>query len=263
MNRFPILFGVLRDRRKSLAIWAVALFAVSAMYIGFWPMMDGEEMQAMIDSLPEALVVGMGYDRIGTPGGYITSTVYGLVGPALMLVFSNAMGARLVAGHEEDGTLELELTSPTERGRIYLERMAAMWVCIVALSGVVMAASLVLIVIFSMGVPVVNVLAGTVGFAVFLMGMGTLSLAVGATTGRRSIALGVASALAVAAFMFDAIGPVVGQDWMSAVSPFSWYLGNDPLDNGFDWFGIARLAVVPAVAAAAGYVGFAKRDLMV
>ena len=48
MNRFPILFGVLRDRRKSLAIWAVALFAVSAMYIAFWPMMDGEEMQAMV-----------------------------------------------------------------------------------------------------------------------------------------------------------------------------------------------------------------------
>lgn len=263
MSRFPILFGVLRERRRGLGVWGLALFAVSCMYIAFWPAMGGDEMQQLVDTLPEALTVAMGYDRIGTAGGYITSTVYGLIGPALMLVFAITTGARLIAGHEEDGTLELELTSPTARGRIYFERMGVLWVSVVLLSASVMAATLLLVLALSMEVPASYVLAGTVGLAGLVLGLGTVSLAVGASTGRRSLALGVASGLAVAAFMFDAIGPVVGQDWMAAVSPFSWYLSNEPLTFGFDWFGLARLAVVPIVAGAAGYFGFAKRDLMV
>jgi hypothetical protein len=49
---------------------------------------------------------------------------------------------------------------------------------------------------------------------------------------------------------------------MTAVSPFSWYLEKRPLFTGFDWSGLAKLAAVPVVAAVAGVVGFARRDLM-
>jgi hypothetical protein len=77
------------------------------------------------------------------------------------------------------------------------------------------------------------------------------------------VALGVAAALAVAAFMLNAIGPAADVAWMTTVSPMSWYIGNDPVIDGFDVGGLVRLAVVPVLAALAGWWAIDHRDLMV
>jgi ABC-2 type transport system permease protein len=63
--------------------------------------------------------------------------------------------------------------------------------------------------------------------------------------------------------MLDAIGPTIDARWMTAISPFSWYLDGRPLFSGFDGQGLALLAAVPVVAALAAVVGFRRRDLMV
>jgi ABC-2 type transport system permease protein len=77
------------------------------------------------------------------------------------------------------------------------------------------------------------------------------------------VAVGTAAVLAVAAFMLDALGPVVDARWMSEVSPFYWYLGKEPLIDGFDTTGLAKLAVVPIVALTAAFAAFPRRDLRV
>jgi ABC-2 type transport system permease protein len=75
--------------------------------------------------------------------------------------------------------------------------------------------------------------------------------------------LGTASGLAVLAYVFNAIGPTVDQEWMASVSPFGWYLGGRPLFDGFDVAGLLQLAAIPVVAGAAGLWRFTRRDLMV
>ena len=262
-ERLPVLTSALREQRRGLLIWGPVMAAVTAVYISYWPWMSGDGMVDMLQGLPEGLIKGMGYDRISTPGGYITSTVYGLLAPGLLLVYSIAAGARLLAGTEGDGTLELELTAPVDRRRVYLQRLAALWICVTALVLVVGLMTLVMVAGLDMDVLAINVLAGSLGFLLLLLGMCTLAFAIGAATGRRSLALGGGSAVAVTAFMFNGIGSAVGADWMIAVSPFSWYLANNPLDNGFDVQGLMLLSVIPVVAAVVGLVRFERRDLMV
>lgn len=80
-------------------------------------------------------------------------------------------------------------------------------------------------------------------------------------TGRRAVALAVAAGLAVLAFVLDALGPMLEAGWMTAVSPFSWYLAENPLTEGWDPQGLALLAVVPVVSAAVAFVTFERRDL--
>jgi ABC-2 type transport system permease protein len=257
-----VLGGVMSDQRRSLALWSLALAAIATMYIGIYPAMGVEDMSAMVENLPEAMVNAFGYDEIATPAGYITSTVYGLLGPILLSVFAIATGTRLVAGQEEDGTLELELTAPVGRARVLLERLGALWLNVAVLVGVLMVVTIALVIVLDLDVVIGNVVAGSVGMLLLLLGVGTVGLAVGAITGRRAIGLGVAAAFGVGAFMLDAIGPTVDADWMTAVSPFSLHLEERPLFTGFDWSGLAKLAAVPVVAAVAGVVGFARRDLM-
>ncbi|GGI07674.1 ABC transporter permease subunit [Egicoccus halophilus] len=258
-----VLRGVLRDRRRSLLLWSVALAAITAVYVSFYPAMgEGADLDVFVENLPEGLVSALGYDQIGTSGGYLGSTVFGILGPALLLVFAIGWGARTLAGAEEDGTLELELTSPVSRTQVYLERLAALWLGVLLLAAVVFATTVGLIAVLDMELATVNVLAGSVGLLLLGLALGTLAVAVGAATGRRGIALGTAAGVAVLAFVADAIGPMVdGLGWLTAVSPWSWYLGEDPLVEGFDGVGLSLLAALAVVAALAGLVRYRHRDL--
>ncbi|MDY7106629.1 MAG: ABC transporter permease subunit [Actinomycetota bacterium] len=262
-EQFPITTDVLHAQRRSIPVWGAALAAVSAMYISFYPSMGGDQMDDMIANLPDNLVTALGYDQIGTAGGWLTSTVYGLLGPALLLVFAIGTGGRLLAGQEEAGTLELELTSPVPRRRIYVERLVALWCGILALVAMITLVTVVLVAAIDMEVGLTEILAGSTGLSLLVVGLGTFTFAVGAATGRRAHALGAGAAVAVAAFILDALGPVVELGWMTAISPFSWYLGNNPLVEGFDLFGLARLALITLVCAPLGALALDRRDLMV
>lgn len=259
----PVLTGVITEQRRSLVLWSLALTAIATMYISLYPVMGVEDMAGMVDDLPDAMVNAFGYDEIGTAAGYITSTVYGLLGPVLLSVFAIATGARLIAGQEENGTLELELASPVGRSRLLGERIAALWLDLVVLVGVLGVVTAALVVGLDLDVALGNVVAASLGLFLLVAGFGTVALAVGAVTGRRALALGAAAAFAVTAFMLDAIGPTVDAAWMTSISPFSWFLDDRPLFTGFDWPGLALLAAVPVVAALVAVVGFRRRDLMV
>jgi ABC-2 type transport system permease protein len=264
-ERFPVLASVLRDRRRSLVGWAVALAAVSAMYVAFWPAMgDGAEMQALVDNMPEGLATALGYDAIGSAAGYLESTIFGLLGPALLLVFAIGTGARLVAGEEEDGTLELELAHPVGRLRVLGERLAALVLAIAGLSLAVFAVTLAVATGLEMDVTAVGIAAASTGMLLLAVTFGCIALGVGAATGRRALALAVAAGLAVLTYIADAVAPLVDWGgWLEVVSPFSWYLGGDPLVAGFDAGGLAALAALAAVATAAGMARFGRRDLLV
>lgn len=263
-DTLPIARNVLHGQRRNLLGWAIALAGVSIVYTGFYPSMgDGQDLQALLDSMPEGFVDALGYDAVGTAAGYVQSTVFGILGPVLLLVFGIATGARLVAGQEEDGTLELEFTAPVSRREVYLQRLVALWTDLVLLVGVVTLVTGGLARLLDMDVSVSALLAVALPLLLLVLGFGTLALAVGAATGRRGTAIGVAAALAVLAYMFNAIGPQAGFDWMTTVSPFGWYLGNDPMLEGLDVAGVVALAALPVVAGLAGLAAFERRDLMV
>lgn len=258
----PVLAGVMAEQRRSLLLWSIALSAVALLYIGVYPAIGADEMAAMVEGLPEGMATAFGYDQMASAGGYLSSTIYGLLGPVLLLVFAIATGTRLLAGQEEDGVLELEFTAPVSRRRVYLERLVALWSNVAILVLVLTVVTIALVLAFELDVGLGYVAGGSLGLLLLVVGFATVGLAVGAATGRRVIGLGVAAGLAVLAFMFDAIGPTIDAGWMTAVSPFSWFLEDDPLLQGPDPQGYALLAVVPLVAAVAGLAAFRRRDLM-
>lgn len=262
-RRLEVLAGVVREQRRAWLFWAVAVAAVTAMYVALYPSMGGMDLENVIQNMPEALVTALGYDRIATAPGYITSTVYGLLGPILLLVFAIGLGARLVGGQEEDGTLELELTAPVTRRAILLERLGALWLGLLTLVAVIAATAIAIVLAMEIDVGVGPLLAGSAGLLLLTGGFGTVAFGLGAATGRRAVALGAAAGLAVLAYVFNAIGPLLDADWMLAVSPFSWYLDADPLVEGLAWWRIALLAGLSIVFGAFGYVRFLRRDLMV
>jgi len=257
----PSLRRVLRDHRRGFVIWAAALAAITVFYMAFWPMM-GEEMTAAIQGMPEGLMAAMGYDRIGTAAGYLEAVVYGLLGPVVLLVHGIALGGRLIAGQEEDGTLELDFAAPLGRARLYWERLAAAWLLVTGLVAAVTAAVLVSNPMFDLNVSPANVVATGVGLGLLIGGFVTVAFAIGAATGRRGIAVGATAGLAVIAYVFRGVANAAGVDVYAALSPLSWFLQPDPLANGLVLASVIKLAAITLVAAPVGLWRFRRRDLM-
>ena len=258
-----ILLGVLRSQRRPIALWALAISAIALLYSSFYPSIGAVKFEAMMESMPPDLITAMGFEDMSSAAGYVSATVYSLLGAILTLVCAIGLGARLVAGHEEDGVLELELASPVSRGRIYAERLAVLWATVLAVVAAVTVVLFVLSLVLDLGLAVPNLLASSLGLVLFAGALGSLAFAVGAATGRRAVGLGVAAAVAVLAYMLSYIGPLIGGAWMETVSPYYWYIGAKPLINGADWAGYGMLVVLAVVVAAAGLVPFRRRDLMV
>lgn len=259
----PVLRWVLRVQRRALIGWGVALGLVTALYVSFWPAMgETQEMQALIDSMPEALVTAMGYDAISSPAGYLESTVYALLAPILMLVFALAFGARLIAGDEEGGAMELEATGPVGRRRLLLERYMALVLGVVWLGTLTGVVALTLAGALGMDIGTGPLIGATVGLILLVLALGSVAFAVGAATGRRALALTVGAAIAVFGYMADALAPLLDDGaWLERLSPFFWYLGNDPLNEGLGVAGALALAALTLVSLGVAVLAYDRRDL--
>jgi ABC-2 type transport system permease protein len=248
--------------RRSVIGWAIALTAVAGIYVPFYPAMGGGELQAMVDTLPPDLVSAMGYERIGTPEGYLTSTVFGLLGPALLLVFGIGLGARTIAGEEEAGVLELAASAPVRRDVLLAGRVIAMHTQIAILALVTFGVTALLSRAFDMDVAVSGIAAASLGLNLLAIAFATVTLAAGAISGRRAIAVAVGAGTAFATFIADALSGIVERgDLLERISPFSWYLANDPIARGIDLTGYALLGSVTFIAWGIAHTMFRRRDL--
>lgn len=259
----PVLRWTVRTHLRTWLGWGVVLAAVSALYISFWPAMgDNQEMQALVDGMPEALVTAMGYDAIGSPTGYLESTVYALLAPILLVVFAVGLGAQLIAGDEEAGLLELESAGAVSRWRLLAETALALVLVTAALAAVVGLVSIAVANLVGMDVRTGAVAGATVGLWLLVLALGSISFAVGAATGRRGLAVAVGAGVGVGAYVANALAPLLEDgDWVARLSPFHWYLGNDPLNEGLGLPGAAALLALALGSVLLAAVVYDRRDL--
>ena len=117
-----LMLKTLRDRRRSLFWWVVGifgyLFAIGALYPVIADMQ--EELETLIEAYPEGILAIMGASSespMFDPEGFLQVEATGWVVPLVFAFFGAAMGARAVAGEEDDGTIDLLLATPLTRSR--------------------------------------------------------------------------------------------------------------------------------------------------
>ncbi len=251
------------DNRRSIAVWAASIAAVGIGYAAFWPTIDSPAMQEALAAYPEGMLEALNYDNITTPAGYLISTVYGLLAAILLVVYGAGSGARMLAGDEEDGTLDLILAHPVARVSLGLQRFLG-FVTAVALINLVLWAGLWAISgpARLTGISLGGYAAMHLQLTLFGTFFGAVAFAVGAATGRRMYAIGAASGVAVMGFFANGvIASVDGLEWMSDYSPFEWMTGGDPLTNGVQAGGTLLLLGFSVLLVTLGLWAFTRRDL--
>jgi ABC-2 type transport system permease protein len=256
------------EQRRALSWWAVGIVIFVGVTIAFFPSLkdSAAQLQDYLDQLPESLrnlFVGTETD-ITSPVGYLNSQVFAGNGAIVFLVFAIGAGARAIAGEEEKGTLELLLATPVTRRTVVLQKFGAI---AAALGGLAAVLSVVLIALgrpVGLTVPPVDLLAATVHQYVFGLGFGAIALAIGCLKGRKGLAIGLTTSIAVVAFLLNGLAPLSDATaWAQLLSPFYYANGSIPLRNGFALDHLAVLTAIVVVAVVAAVRGFDRRDLAI
>lgn len=259
---------LVRDRRRSLLWWSVGIVGLVLFTVSLFPSLKGEEsLNEVIEQMPEALRSMFGLDTaipLTSPAGYLQGRLFGSMLPLLLIVFAIGLGARAIAGSEQDGTLERLLSNPVTRRTVVTERYVEMVGMIAGLTAVFAVSLVLLAVPFGVleDVPLSGLAGATAGaFGIALL-HGTIAFGVGAATGRRALALSSATVVAVAGYLAqgllglsDAIRP------LRFVVPWHWYLGRNMLAHGVAPDAIVVPFVLSTAIFAAGAVVFLRRDL--
>ena len=256
------------DRKSGYLWWLIGMLSITAITVAFWPTLerDSDALVQLMENLPEGMLNLFGandaLDFLTGPG-FVNSRVYASVGSFIAIFFAISMGTAAVAGEEDKRTMDMLLANPIPRERIVLETFAAQVVLTTLLAALVWATLVVFNPVLDVGLSVVGVTAASIGMVLLALTFGALALMIGALTGKRSLAIGVAAGVALATFFINGLAPLIDSiEWTQRLTPFYWLLDHNPLVSGFQPELLVLLAVVVVFVAVAVW-GFRRRDVTV
>ena len=261
----PAILGkALRDRWRAVMGYGLGL-VVLATWLGllFPVMRESDDFVEFMENLPTEMlsVFGMDSSTFLSAAGFLTAYLYTLFAPLLILFFVISAVVAEVMAEERDGLVDMLLSSPVSRTRVFLEKAGGVGVAALALVAVLTGALLVVNPIFDLSLSVTGVLAA--GLSLWLLGVvfGAVTLVAGTFTGRSVAAGGVAGSLAFLAWFINGFSglfpPLQSIDW---ASPFTWYQEPSPLLQGFG-AGHMWLAITAALLVTVATFLFRRRDL--
>ncbi|WP_328474383.1 ABC transporter permease [Actinoplanes sp. NBC_00393] len=261
MLRPPLVRKSWRDDRRAVLGWAVGVTAFTLIYAGFYPQFKSAA-ELKQDALPQGMLDFLGVAEMVSPAGYLQASIFGFLGPVLVLLCAVTLIARTIPRPEEDGGMELLLTVPVSRTRFARQRLAAAGAAatgVAALPGILL---MILVPAIDMDIPMANVAAASVGLILLTWCFGGIAFLTGAVTGRRASVLAVTGAIGVATYMANAFSDMSDAvDWLRWLSPFHYFIGTDPLHTGWHPGHLLLLVAVGAVTTVAGVILFDRRDV--
>jgi ABC-2 type transport system permease protein len=261
-----VLAKSLRDLRRSFLWWTVGLAGYVALIVAVYPTIrDNEELEELMDTYPEVLKAFVAFGGeldFTSAAGYLGGELFSFMIPALFLVAAVGNGAGSIAGEEDRGTLDLLLSTPVSRRRVAVEKLASMCVEVAALGVVLWLALWIGARAVDMELSAAHLAAASASVVLLAILYGAVAFMLGAGTGRRGLAIGVAIAAAVSAYLVNSLAALVDVlEWPQKLSPFYHYAVADPLRQGLDPWHALFLVAVAAAAAVVGVVLFDRRDV--
>jgi ABC-2 type transport system permease protein len=262
-----VFLKTLRDQRRALLWWGLGLLGLALYLALFYPSIRNmPELNKLLEAVPPALlktVVGNITD-FTSPVGYLNSELFFLIAPSLFLIITVGFGSNAIAGEEERGTADLLLSNPLPRWRVVVEKFAALMVYTTTLAFVFWLGLAIGAAAVDMDISLGRMAEATLNVVLLGLAFGALALAIGCASGNRGSSMGLASAVAVAAYFLNSLAPMVkALEPYRKFSPFYYYIGADPLKNGLNPGHAVVLIGLTVAFLVVALLAFERRDLAV
>ena len=252
-----VLTKDVRERALPVAALSIGVGLLTIGALGIYSGMSGT-LDDLTKDFPDELMAFMGGDA---PGGYVVGEVFNLIAPLALVAYAVMTGASATAGEEERKTMGMVMGAPVSRTSMLVAKAGGLVLALVVSTGLFLLAAVGAATVFDVGLQAGNVVATVLHLGSLSLFFGAVAMAVGAATGRPSLAAGVAGGVAVMSYLTKSMLPLADLDRWAELSPWFYYAGSDPLTNGFDPVHFLVLVGLAAGAFAAALFAFNRRDL--
>ncbi len=249
-------------RRRAVFGYTLGMALYALVIVAIYPEFEhSSSLNNLTKNTPALAALFGAVGSLTSPSGWLNVNLYANVFPLMVLLVTVGYGASSLAGQDEEGTLGLITTLPIRRRRIVVQKVLAM-AGQAALIVVVVAACVGIGRFFHVDVSMDHLIGASAGVLLLGVDLGLVALAVGAATGNRGLAIGVATAVAAASYLVSSLAPVV--NWIRParfVSLFYWSVGDNQLTAGLGVNELVVLVLTGVVLGALATTAFERLDL--
>ncbi len=238
------------------AWWTLGIAGYAA-----WMVVVVKQTEVQMSEILESSPLMRDFLKVGGSDVAINSTILSAIFiflPLLLMAFAVTQANRWSAD-EDDGRLELVLSTPQPRLRVLLGRFAALVTATVAIAALTLAATALASAASGLQLNPGNLAAATLS----MIPLGLLVAALGYLLSgwlRASVETGLLSFLLVIWFFISFIGP--GLSWPEATLRLSaFYYYGTPLLNGLPVLSTAAILAAAAMALGLAAVRFVRKDI--
>lgn len=260
----PVLRRTLRTLRWQIVGYGIGLFAWAAMVVLLYPSI--RDAYAGIE-LPEAYSAFFGEAALdfGDFRNFVSVEFYQWV-PLVMTIYIVVTATGTLAGDESRGVLEVLLTQPLSRTRVFFEKVGALLIGMLGIA-VVAAAGLIATVPFveiQGSISLLELVIYVFATLPFVLLIGSLSLLLAVIAPTRGTAAAIASAVVVASWLAASLADLSSQtEWLKYVSGYYYTdVQRMPSQPPVPWHQ-ALVFAISAVQVALAAVGFHHREIEV
>lgn len=256
-----IYLKTLYEKRWTMFAWGLAIMLLTIITVALFPTLRdtfGESLKNVPEGAKSFIGDAATYQTIE---GFVDLQIF-----AQMIFFTIIMGVivgtGLIAGEENDGTLQSLLSMPVSRSKVYFQKL---WAC-ATIVGVVCFALYIAVLLGALLVGESLPLGRTLT-ACFMLWLVTLvftnfGFSMGAAVSRRGVSGAAAGMLAFVTYLISALAPNVKVLKIpNYFSPFKYFNNPSILINGLQLHDLAVILAINAALIFAGYIVFVKRDV--
>lgn len=253
----------LRQGRTSFIIWTASVSLLLAVCVFLFPEMKGQaqDIGEMFSSMG-SFTAAFGMDRLnfGSLAGYYAiecGNVLGLGGA----FFAAMCAAGILSKEEKDRTAEFLFTHPVSRARIVSEKLAAVFIQLVAMNAVIYAVSVGSMAAVGENVPWKEI--NLLHFAYFLLQAELAGIGFGISAFLKRGGLGAGLGIAAVMYFLNLIANITeSARFLKYITPFGYCDGADIISNGaLDGVAVAVGMTAGALGIAAAYIKYTKKDI--
>jgi ABC-2 type transport system permease protein len=199
---------------------------------------------------------------VDTVGGYATWKVGVFI--LLIAIWPLLAGSRMLRGEEERGSLDVLLSLPRGRGRVALEKLAAIWTALLLMGLLIALITFAGGKSFNADYSLGDALLFGLNIVLICGFFGSIALLLSQFTQERATAAGASGGLLLVFIVLDMLHRVIpGTEWLSRLSPVYYYNLSKPLipSYGTNPGAMLVLLILSIILSGAALWLFVRRDV--
>lgn len=240
--------------------WALGLLLLTVFTMTFYPTFKeiGQSFKDVPESLKGFLGDASSYTSIAGFADLQVISQYVF----MTLILGVILFTSLLAGEENSGTLQSLLTQPIKRGSIYIQKLLGGMVVVAVVCLAVAIGAFFGALIVGEKLSIVNLLEAALAMFLVTLAFSALAYSLGAATGKRGLAGGLAGVLAFVSLLITSLAESVSSlKTIDKFLPFHYFNKPGILQYGIEWADAFILVTISIAVLAVGYILFIRRDI--